>query len=150
MKGTFGGSMTNPVELDKAFTSFITDLPRWMPEGVIDVDMELLQEVGLLTAEEYEESDIPEELPHYFHVIETAEKVTLFNHQFAIWIVPHTVDEVSLTLVMISLLKETGPHLEVAFSTRGVYNTPKFVLKLLRHYLNEVIDNEEAISSMKQ
>ncbi len=141
--------MSNPIELDKAFSEFIEDLPRWVPEGIIDVDLELLQSLGLLEAAEYEESDTPDELPHYFHVVETAEKVTLFNHQFAIWIVPQIVEDLPVTVVLISLLSTGTPHLEVVFSTKGVYNTPKFVLKVLKHYLSEVIDNEEAISSIR-
>jgi hypothetical protein len=36
----------------------------------------------------------------------------------------------------------------MAFSTAGVYNTPKCVLKVLRHYLTEVIDTESIIDSL--
>jgi len=141
--------MSNPIELDKAFSEFIHNLPKWVPEGIIDVDLDLLQSMGLLHTDEYEDSETPDELPHYFHVVETSEKVTLFNHQFAIWIVPQIVDELPITIVLISLLTTGTPHLEVVFSTKGVYNTPKFVLKVLKYYLSEVIDNEEAISSIR-
>ena len=142
----------NPIQLDESFNEFMTNLPSWVPEGIVDVDLELLEKVGLLTSEELDEGDEDEieQLPHYFHVIESADKVTLFNHQFVVWIVPKTVDEMPLTYVFISLVKEKKPHLELAFSTAGVYNTPKFVLRLLRHYLSEVIDTEEAISSIKK
>ncbi|MDJ0651414.1 MAG: hypothetical protein QNJ27_00115 [Simkaniaceae bacterium] len=34
------------------------------------------------------------------------------------------------------------------FSTEGVYNAPKFVLRLSEYDLSEVIDTEEAVSSM--
>ena len=110
--------------------------------------MSLLEETGLLTHVSFEEDNNQEQLPHYFHVIETADKVTLFNHQFAIWIVPKIVDENPTTIVMISLITNGRPHLEIVFSTKGVYNTPKFVLRLLKYYLSEVIDTEEAISSI--
>lgn len=142
--------MNNPVELDNAFSSFIVDLAGWVPEGIIDVDLEFLQSIGLLETSEYEDSETPDELPHYFHVIETDEKVTLFNHQFCVWIVPQVINEVPQTLVLLSQLTGDAPHLEVAFATKGVYNTPKFVLKVLKHFLAEVIDNEEALSSMKE
>lgn len=145
-----GKVMTSPIELDQAFETFSTNLPSFVPEGIIDVDLPLLEDAGLLNFEEFEESPTEESLPHYFHVIETAEKVTLFNHQFAIWIVPQVTEDLPMTLVLIALITEDKPHLELAFSTEGVYNTPKLVLKLIRYFLSEVIDNEEAISSINQ
>jgi len=138
----------NPIQLDQAYSEFISNLSSWIPEGIIEVDMSLLEETGLLTHVSFEEDNNQEQLPHYFHVIETADKVTLFNHQFAIWIVPKIVDENPTTIVMISLITNGRPHLEIVFSTKGVYNTPKFVLRLLKYYLSEVIDTEEAISSI--
>lgn len=138
----------NPIQLDQAYNEFVSNLSSWIPEGIIEVDMSLLEETGLLTHASFEEDNNQEQLPHYFHVIETPDKVTLFNHQFAIWIVPKIVDENPTTIVMISLITDGRPHLEIVFSTKGVYNTPKFVLRLLKYYLSEVIDTEEAISSI--
>ena len=138
----------NPIELDQAYSEFISSLSSWIPEGIIEVDMTLLQETGLLTHAFFEEESEQEQLPHYFHVIETSDKVTLFNHQFAIWIVPKIIDDNPTTIVMISLIRHGKPHLEIVFSTQGVYNTPKFVIRLLKYYLSEVIDTEEAISSI--
>lgn len=140
--------MSDPIQLDESFQTFISDLPRYVPEGVIEVDLNLLEEIGMLHHANFEDQSAPEELPHYFHVVETSEKVTLFNHQFVVWIVPQMIDESPITLVLIALMAEDKPHLEIVFSTEGVYNTPKFVLKILRHFLSEVIDNEEAISSI--
>lgn len=137
----------NPIQLDQAYNEFVSNLSSWIPDGIIDVDMSLLEETGLLTIESFEDKS-EEQLPHYFHVIETPDKVTLFNHQFAIWIVPKVIDDNPTTIVMISLVSSGRPHLEIVFSTKGVYNTPKFVLRLLKYYLSEVIDTEEAISSI--
>lgn len=139
----------NPIQLDQAYHEFISNLPSWIPEGIIEIDIELLEETGLLKHESFDEEQSGEQLPHYFHVIETADKVTLFNHQFVIWIVPKVVDENPTTIVLIALMSQNRPHLEIVFSTTGVYNTPKFVLRLLKHYLSEVIDTEEAISSIE-
>ena len=138
----------NPMQLDKSYNEFISNLPSWIPEGIIEVNITLLEDTGLLTYESFEDDQHPEQLPHYFHVIETSDKVTLFNHQFAVWIVPKIVDENPTTIVMIALICNETPHLEIAFSTQGVYNTPKFILRVLKYYLSEVIDTEEAISSI--
>lgn len=139
----------NPIQLDQAYNEFISNLPSWIPEGIIEIDIELLEKTGLLNHEAFEEKQHAEKLPYYFHVIETADRVTLFNHQFVIWIVPKLVDETPTTIVLIALMNNNHPHLEIVFSTQGVYNTPKFVLKLLKYYLSEVIDTEEAISSIE-
>ncbi len=138
----------NPIELDQAYHEFVSNLASWIPDGILEIDLPLLEEIGLLNSENFDEDGESEQLPHYFHVIETADRVTLFNHQFAIWIVPKVIDGEQTTIVLIALLARERPHLELVFSTRGVYNTPKFVLRLLKHYLSEVIDTEEAISSM--
>ena len=140
----------NPIQLDQAFNDFTANLQRWIPEGIIEVNLDLLEKVGLLNFKDFEENQETEQLPHYFHVIEAAEKVTLFNHQFAVWIVPKIIDNDPTTIVMIALLNEGNSHLEIVFSTRGVYNSPKFVIRLLKFYLSEVIDDEEAISSIKK
>ena len=138
----------NPIELDQTYHEFVSNLSSWIPDGMIEVDMDVLDEAGILSHASFENEGEKELLPHYFHVIETADKVTLFNHQFAIWIVPKIIDENPTTIVMISLLTHKTPHLEIVFSTKGVYNTPKLVLRLLKHYLGEVMDTEEAIASI--
>jgi len=136
----------NLTKLDRTYQKFISNLQNWIPEGIIEVNENLLKETGLQSCEEGEEH---EQLPYYFHVIETHDKISLFNHQFIVWIVPKIVDNSPTTIVMIALIIDKTPHLEVVFSAQGAYNTPQFVLKLLKHYLSEVADTEEVISSIK-
>lgn len=140
--------MVNPIQLEESFSEFINNLPKWIPDGIMQVDLQLLDELGLLNQEHLETSEEEDQFPHYFHVIETADKVTLFNHQFVVWIVPQVINEMPCTLTLIALMNSDKPNLELGFSTSGVYNTPKFVLKILRHYLSEVIDTEAIISSI--
>lgn len=137
--------MSDPTILEEAFINFMQAFPTCVPDGITSVDLKLLRDLGLLDGEEEEDS---EEFPHQFHVVETDEKVTLFNDEFAIWIVPKMINGLPTTLTLISLLMDEKPKLEIVFATSGIYNTPKFVLKVLRYYLSEVLDTEEAISSM--
>jgi hypothetical protein len=58
--------------------------------------------------------------------------------------------DTSQTMTFIALLQNTKPHLEIVFATSGVYNTPKFILKVLEHFLTEVIDTEAIISSINR
>jgi hypothetical protein len=142
------GKMINPVILEEAYQEFSTNLLKWIPDGVIHVDLKLLHDLGLLNNAELEHSVNEENLSLYFHIIETPDKVTLFNEQFAIWIVPQLVEDIPTTTTMISLLQANKPHLEIVYTTTGVYNAPKYILKVLQHFLTEVQDTEAVISSI--
>jgi hypothetical protein len=139
--------MINPKQLEDAYQEFSTNLQKWVPEGVINVDLKLLQDLGLLNHSEWENSVSDSQLTQYFHIIETQDKVTLFNEQFAIWIVPQLINEISLTTTFIALIQGLKPHLEIVYTTIGVYNAPKYILKVLQHFLTEVQETEKAISS---
>lgn len=139
--------MINPSQLEEAYKEFTQNFNKWVPDGVMAVDLSLLHELGLLNFNHLEQGTT-DSLMHYFHVIETPDKVTLFNEQFAIWIIPKITEEIPLTMTMIALLHNSKPHLEIVFSTSGVYNTPRFILKVLQHFLTEVVDTEAIISTI--
>jgi hypothetical protein len=143
--------MMTPPELEEAFGEFSNNLPKHAPDGVLVVDLNLLQELGLLQHEKFAHSQSHADLMHYFHVLETADKVTLFNEQFAVWILPQVVHEIPLTLTFVARLQQKAkPNLELVFSTSGVYNTPRFILKILEHFLTEVIDTESLLSQINR
>ncbi len=135
------------MRLEEAYAEFSQNLIKWVPDGVITVNMELLHELGLLRHAQFEQM-YTDDITHYFHVVETPDKVTLFNEQFAIWIVPKLIDDNTSTLTYIALLANNKPHLELVFSTTGVYNSPKYILKVLQHFLTEVTDTEAIISAI--
>jgi hypothetical protein len=139
--------MINPTQLEEAFKGFAQNFHTSVPDGVLEVNLALLQELGLLNHAHLEQAPA-DNLMHYFHVVETADKVTLFNEQFAIWIVPKVLDESPSTHTFIALIHNNAPHLEIVFSTEGVYNTPRYILKILQHFLTEVIDTETIISNI--
>lgn len=139
--------MIDPIQLEDAYQEFSENLRKWIPDGIMSVNIHLLNDIGLLNHDKLE-ANTTDSLTHLFHVLETAEKVTLYNEQFAIWIVPRVVDNISSTLTYIALINQNKPHLEIVFSTSGVYNTPKYILKILQHFLIEVIDTEAIISSI--
>jgi hypothetical protein len=51
-------------------------------------------------------------------------------------------------MVMIALLQNKIPHLEMVYTTTGVYNTPRYILKVLQHFITEVLDTEAVITSI--
>ena len=139
--------MINPNMLDEAFKEFSQNFSKWLPDGIISINLQVLHDLGLLSTAHLDQAT-PDHLSHQFHVIETNEKVTLYNEQFVIWIVPQTQQESSSTLAMIALLQQNKPHLEIVYTTAGVYNTPRYILKILQHFLTEVLDTEAVISSI--
>lgn len=142
--------MLTPAQLEEAFVEFSQNLQKHAPDGVITVDLNLLHDLGLLQNGIFDDSSTSDELMHYFHVLETPDKVTLFNDQFAVWILPKMIQEIPLTLTFIGRVQAEKANLEIVFSTKGVYNTPKFILKVLEHFLTEVIDTEAIISSINR
>lgn len=141
--------MLNPKQLETYYHDYTSDLSKWVHDGVITVDLNLLHELGLLENPQ-DESDDPDDLTQYFHVIESIEKVTLFNEQFVVWIVPKMEQEIPATYVMIALNRLDTPHLEIVFSTIGVYNTPRYVLKVLQHFLIDMLETEATLTAIKK
>lgn len=138
----------NLAELESAFQRYTTNLPKWIPDGIVQVDLSLLQRLNLL---ECEQSNQPSDqlITHLFHVIESQEKITLFNDQYLVWIVPEMVDNVPTTFALIAIRHETDSRLELAFSTAGIYNTSRLVLKVLERLLLEIKDTQEELSKIK-
>ncbi|MBS0630097.1 MAG: hypothetical protein JSS30_07755 [Verrucomicrobia bacterium] len=136
-----------PNELEEAFQDFNQNFKKWVPDGIIQINLEALCEMGLLNQEDFDEEE-PDDVTQYFHVLETPDKITLLNEKFAIWIVPKMVGDVPTTHTYISQLQKDKLHLELVYETAGVYNNPKFILKILQHFLIEVIDTDAIISSI--
>jgi hypothetical protein len=137
----------NPVALEEAFKDFTENFEQWAPDECIHVNLQLLQNLGLLDNWDLDPSP-PESLNQQFHVVEASDKVTLFNNQFAVWIVPQTETELPSTLIMVALIQNLKPHLEIVYTTSGVYNTPKYILKVLQHFMTEVLETEETLASI--
>jgi hypothetical protein len=134
----------DPSALEALFNRFWDNLKSFLPDGIVNVNLELLQELNLLQVPEEESSDA---LSHNFYIIESLEKLTLFNDKFAIWIVPHMQDDTPATLTLISKKKNSDtPQLEMAFATSGVYNHSSLVLKILERFLKEIDDNDKEIN----
>ncbi len=141
--------MLNPIQIEETFKEFMGNLPQWAHDGVTPIDLKFLHDQGLLSALQDDHSE-PDDLTQYFHVIESVEKVTLFNEQFIVWIIPKMEGEQPMTYVMIALNHPEKIHLEVVFLTRGVYNTPRYVLKVLQHYLVDMLETEATLTSFEK
>jgi len=132
-------------KLDQYFKKYTSELSRWLPDGVVQVDLALLAEFDLLDT--FFEEKVTPALTRYFHVVESFEKITLINDQFVIWIVPEKA-EVPKTLILIALNFADHLDLEIGFMTSGVYNTSRLVLRILEKFLFEIQENEEMLKHM--
>jgi len=135
-------------QLDSTYEQFIKNLNDLCPDGVIEVDLELLNKMGILADDLDAPSNSP--LTRFFHVVESKEKITLFNEQFTIWVVPDSIDEEPITLVLVAHSSETNPKLELAFTTSGIYNSSRLVLRVLENFLAEIQENEEVINKLQE
>ena len=143
-------AMLNPIQIEEAYKSFMSDLPKCAHDGVILVDLHFLHETGLLNTILQDDESENDDLTQYFHVVESAEKVTLFNEQFVVWIVPRMAQEIPNTYILIALNHQDKASLEIVFTTSGVYNTPRYVLKILQYFLLDCLETEATLTSMEK
>ena len=141
--------MDKIAELDLSFEQFMSHLTELLPDGIIPVDIKLLQKLGLLQ-DDLHHSPSPT-LTRFFHVVESKEKITLFNDQFVIWIVPEKIQDEPTTLVLVAIIDEAlKPRLELAFVMTGIYNTSRLVLRVLEKFLSDIQENEDLISNLEK
>lgn len=143
-----GKKMRTPAELEDLYKEYTENLVNWAHDGIISVDLNLLNELNLLEDSGIDNSS--DDLTQYFHVIESMEKVTLFNEQFSIWIVPKNEVEVPMTYVFVASNAGDLSRLELVFTTSGVYNTPKFVLKVLQRFLVDMLETQATLTEIER
>ncbi len=139
--------MTNPSILEACYKRYMQDIGKWLPDGIMDVNLELLHRLDLLHY--HSRDNLDSALTRYFHVVESDEKLTLANDDFVVWIVPEKIENTSLTYTLIALNKNDELQLEMAFSTTGIYNNSHLVLRLLERFLLEIQSTEELLAKLK-
>src|SRR3989337_2047266 len=102
--------MLNPMQIEEIYKQFIANLPTLAHDGITPIDLKFLHDQGLLQSIQEDKSD-PDDLTQYFHVIESVEKVTLFNEQFIVWIIPKMEEDQPTTYVLIALNHPENAHL---------------------------------------
>lgn len=142
-------SMQNPMQIEQAYKDFMSNLPGCAHDGILTINLGFLYDQGLLGSLPNNEDD-SEDLTQFFHVIESPEKVTLFNEHFIVWIVPKMEGEDPVTFVLIATNQEEKAQLEIVFTTYGVYNSPRYVLKVLQHFLSDMLETEATLISFEK
>ncbi len=135
-------------QLDNCFKNYIKNIHDLLPEGIIEVNLGMLQKHKLLNF--YIKNNKDHSLTRYFHVIETTDKITLVNDQFIVWIVPDKIHNTAVTFTLIALNKGDQPRLEVAFIASGCYNSSRLVLRILESFLYEIQETEEFLDKISK
>jgi hypothetical protein len=141
--------MLNPNQIEEAYKGFMNNITECAHDGIIQIDLKFLHDTGLLKSIQDNKED-PDDLTQYFHVVESVEKVTLFNEQFVVWIIPQMESDQPVTVVMIALHQEDKAQLEIVYTTKGIYNTPRYVLKVLQHFLLDMLETEATLISIEK
>lgn len=143
--------MNNLTIIEEHYQKYKKNLSYWLPEDIVNVDINLLQKFDLIYDEEKEEDEEPLDSPlsPSFQIIESYDKMTLINPQFIIWITAEKINGISATLSLIALNAKEAPHLELAFIAAGVYNSSRLVLRLIEKFLIEIEENEKLLSNLK-
>lgn len=137
--------MNNMSIIEDCYQKYIKNIKNWLPEGIIEVDLCLLHKLDLLHYHDPQRRD--PRLTRYFQVLESNEKITLMNEHFVVWIIPDKIGQSAITYTLIAL-NPNQPHLELGYSTSGVYNSSRLVLRVLEKFLEEIQENEDFLASL--
>jgi hypothetical protein len=141
--------MLDPVLLEETFNHMVTHLNQKAPDGIIDVDLQLLSSLNLLEINLLENQQFFTGSSEQFYMVEADEKLTLFNPNFVIWMLPSFVGENASTYVfMAKNFPEAPPKLEIVFLAKGVYNTSSLVLAVLDGFLKEMKENDDFLVNL--
>jgi hypothetical protein len=133
-------------QIENQYHLFWGDLAFWFPDGLMNIDLNVLSNLDLLNHFHLGESS----LPYTFSILETVEKITLFNEKFVIWIVPYRSDLSPVTYVLVTRFSGQLLHPEVVFSAAGVYNSSRLVLRILEKLLHEVEETEMELKKLNK
>ena len=140
--------MLDPAELEVLFKEYSAKINRCSPDTILDINLKTLESLNLLDIYMLDESLLFPATQDHFYMVETDEKLTLFNQDFIVWIVPHLQEEAAATYGIIAINNSIKPQLELIFSASGVYNTSRIVLTVLNALLKEIKENEETMAKI--
>lgn len=134
-----------PCDLDDWYHYYVDDLSTNAPDGILEVDLGLLEELDLLSS-----GQMTEETPlsHNFYVMESEEKLTLFNEKYVVWIVPRMDAQIPMTYTLIAKGNTEKLSLEMVLRASGEYNRSDLILRILEKFLDEIDENEQEMQRL--
>lgn len=134
--------------LEASFEKWIEEAEGKGLDILYQVDMPLLERMGVV-----KEGSIVQDYPtgeRKFSVIQGLDKMTLYNEQFVVWIVPQNVDDKAASLVWIAQFSKLSEGILMGFLAKGPLNNSKIVLRLLEAFLEEIEETDKLISNLEK
>lgn len=143
--------MQNQSLLDKHYKKFAKEFQTLLPDGVYTINLELLHAFELLHFHP-KGGKVESDFSLQFSIVESAEKITLINDQFIIWITSDWVFDTQATCALVALNRgdQEDPILEAAFISSGIYNSPNTLLQVLEKFLTETLETESILDHFKE
>jgi hypothetical protein len=142
-KGTKESSTVVSIDqLDAFFTQLCTNTTDLLPDGILNINIKSLHSLKLL-------DECPPPGTMALHTIESDEKITLFNDNFALWIAPQKNASPAETVVFIARTAEGKFIPEVAFRTRGLHNQSKTIIRIIDRLLSDITETDSVISELE-
>lgn len=132
--------------IEKKYRRLIKNVSEISSDSILEINNELIESFNNQNTVE----DFAHEEKFFFHVIEGKEKLTLFNEELLIWILPKKSGRENLTYVL--LAKNGGQEegkLELVLSASGIYNSSKLILQAIEHLIVEMRENEECMHRLQ-
>ncbi|QVE48627.1 hypothetical protein SBV42_02385 [Chlamydia crocodili] len=131
--------------LEEFYRRSICNKGAAFPEGFMDIADVLSHSASELKIDSI--SDLP---VNNFIIAESADKLTLFNADFAVWLVPELVQGEAVTRGYIALYHSGGDYTpEMAFQASGEYNQSTLILEALQIYLQDIKDTESVLRAFR-
>lgn len=129
--------------LEQFYRQSICNIGAAFPEGYVDI-------ADVLSRSPESSADFFNRQANDFIIAESEDKLTLFNTDFAIWLVPELVHGEAVTRGYIALYQPGDTFVpELAFEASGSYNQSPLILEALQIYLKEIKDTEMMLRSFR-
>lgn len=134
-------------QLDSFFEHLSTHTPDLLPDGILDINVQTLHNLQLLSDPPEDSQDVPASAT--LQAVESDGRITLYNDTFALWIVPqqNATPPATITFIARKLGDSFSP--EAAFRTKGIYNRSKTILRIIDRFLSEIQENESVIDTFE-
>ncbi|WP_109104277.1 hypothetical protein [Chlamydia suis] len=129
--------------LEKFFRHSIANYNTAFPEGFLDIS-----DVLARSALDFKAEGLADGAVNDFIVSESPDKLTLFNQNFAVWLVPSLVNGEAVTRGYIAVNHGSEFSPELAFEASGQYNNSSLILEALRRYLYDIRDTENELRTL--
>ena len=129
--------------LEDFFRRSIANRNTAFPEGILDIS-DILARSTL----DFKAEGLTDRAANDFIVSESPDKLTLFNGNFVVWLVPELVNGEAITRGYIAVNQGETFSPELAFEASGKYNNSSLILEALRRYLCDIRDTEKELKAL--